>query len=65
VFEQSEQSLGDVAMTHALPNSRVRRTSLFAAVIFGVAYIGALVFIFAPEGMLSSHLPEATSASQP
>ena len=52
-------------MTHALPNTRARRTTFWAALIFGIAYIGALVFIFAPEGMLSTHTPEAASTSQP
>lgn len=52
-------------MTHALPNSRVRRTPLWAIVIFGLAYIGALVFIFAPQGMLSTTTPAAETTQQP
>lgn len=42
-------------MTQTLPNSRAKRTTLGAITIFALAYIGALVFIFAPEGSLSSH----------
>jgi hypothetical protein len=52
-------------MTHSLPNPRAKRASLGAAIVFGIAYFGALLFIFAPDGMLSSHVPQIQSRAQP
>ena len=52
-------------MTQSLPNSRAKRATFGAAIVFGLAYFGALFFIFAPDGMLSSHVPQVQSPSQP
>jgi hypothetical protein len=46
-------------MTQVLPHATNRRATIFAAVVFAFAYLGALVFIFAPDGMLSDHAPVA------
>lgn len=52
-------------MTQSLPNPRAKRARFGAAVVFALAYLGALVFIFAPDGMLSSHVPQMQSSAQP
>jgi hypothetical protein len=65
VHARSQLDLEDVRMTQALLQNRSRRTTFGAALIFALAYLGALVFIFAPDGMLSTRAPEAQTASQP
>jgi hypothetical protein len=52
-------------MNQALPQNRTRRTTFGAVLIFALVYLGALVFIFAPDGMLSTRTPQAQTASQP
>ncbi|WP_333868451.1 hypothetical protein [Cypionkella sp.] len=52
-------------MTQSLPNSRAKRATFGAAIVFALAYFGALFFIFAPDGMLSSHVPQMQRISQP
>jgi hypothetical protein len=52
-------------MTQVLPHARPRRTTFGAVVIFALVYLGALVFIFAPDGMLSTHAPATQTAGQP
>lgn len=52
-------------MTQVLPQNRTRRTTFGAIVIFALVYLGALVFIFAPDGMLSTRSPATQAAVQP
>ena len=41
-------------MTRSLTERAPRRTAYGALVLFGLAYLGVLAIIFAPEGSLSS-----------
>jgi hypothetical protein len=52
-------------MTQVLPHNRTRRTTFGAVLVFALAYLGALVFIFAPDGMLSTRAPASQAAIQP
>lgn len=44
----------DADMTRSLTGRAPRRTAYGALVLFGLAYLGVLAIIFAPEGSLSS-----------
>jgi hypothetical protein len=47
----------DVQMTQTMSQRPSRRATYLALVVFGLAYIGVMVIIFAPEGSLSSRNP--------
>ncbi|MDP1575477.1 MAG: hypothetical protein Q8L76_01770 [Cypionkella sp.] len=44
-------------MTQTMSQRPSRRAPYLALVVFGLAYIGVMVIIFAPEGSLSSRNP--------
>lgn len=44
-------------MSQMLSQRPTRRATYLALVVFGLAYLGVMVIIFAPEGSLSSRSP--------
>ncbi|MEO5620379.1 MAG: hypothetical protein ACOH2M_14825 [Cypionkella sp.] len=52
-------------MTQALPRSRTKRATFGAALVFGLAYVAALGFIFAPAGSLSTRTSVVQASSSP
>ncbi|WP_426031287.1 hypothetical protein [Cypionkella sp. TWP1-2-1b2] len=44
-------------MTQTMSQRPSRRATYLALIVFGLAYIGVMVIIFAPEGSLSSRNP--------
>jgi hypothetical protein len=60
VSNDPSKAAQDAHMTQMISPRPSRRAPIAAILLFGLAYIGVLVIIFAPEGSLSSRNSTAT-----